>query len=325
MTGSEYVRRYARSGLLSWEAAAVALARAESEGQAASGTNLTPWPWVDLNLTAARADGGSDRATLRVMSDVLAIGPFSDHVRLPLSPGAAQSICNLFGWLLPTPWLVYQIWRASPYKLAPISMVPNRGADLYQYADHSALIDRAIDEKIAPGVSVHVMPSGGVAGIKKSVVVSDIMQPGKVVIFGWYQPPPHPDVYSNGLPMKDPNRQPWQPKSNVHDAFYVDYSHGIRPIAGTCIVNGQPMATVDLYTHPTLSRLVSNETNAQGNSALRMPRYPAAIPPRAARPASAATFPAGSNVVQRVIPTVPPPTTAYLDVYLDRQRARARA
>lgn len=315
MLGSEFVRQYATAGLGATEAAVIALARADAEGRTGGSTglppNLTPWPWFDLHLS-----NGSDAAVLKVMSDVLSIGPFGDHVRLPLTPGSAQSICNLFGWLLPTPWLVYQTWRTSPYKLAPIAMRPNKGWDLYQFADHSALIDRAI----AAGAPVSQVPSGGVSGIKKDIVVSNIVQPGKVVIFGWYQPsPPFPDVYDDGKPWQDPNRQPRQVKSNAHGDFYIDYSHGIRPVAGSCIVNGQAMATIDLYQHPTFSRLVSNESP----SALLVPRYPALVPPPQIRPASVASTtvrPASFNVVERVVPTTPTETTAYLDLY--RQRAR---
>jgi hypothetical protein len=330
MTGSEFVRQFARSGLSSWEAAAIALAREDAEGKTGGQTgrapNLTPWPWVDIRLSAPRPDGGVDTAVVPVMSDALAIGPFSDHVRLPLTPSSAQSIANLFGWLLPTPWLAYQMWRASPIKLAPIAMEPNKGADLYQYADHSALVDRAIDEKLAPGASqiltqpAAVRAPGAVSGIGKHVVVSNIYQPGKVVIFGWYRPsPPFPDVYDDGTDWRRASntRQPIQPKSNAHGDFYVDYSHLIQPVWHTSIVNGQPMPTEDLYRHPTLSRLVSNESP----SALRVVRYPAAIPPRVSRPASVAVYPASQSVVDRIVVTTPPAATAYFDIYRDRVRA----
>lgn len=318
MLGSEFVKQFATAGLGATEAAAIALARADAEGKTGGQTglppNLTPWPWFDLHLQS-----GSDTATLKVMTDVLSIGPFGDHVRLPMTPGGAQSICNLFGWLLPTPWLAYQIWRASPYKLAPIAMSPNKGWDLYQFADHSARIDQAIDEQIAPGAGVSTRPAGAVggsvAGIKKSVVVSNIYQPGKVVIFGWYRPsPPFPDVFSDGRPIDAPNRQPIQPNSNAHGDYYIDYSHGIRPVAGACVVNGQTMATEDLYQHPTLSRLV----NAENPSALRVVRYPALVKPVQSRPLSVATYPTRDNVVERIVPTTPPETTAYLDLYRQR-------
>jgi hypothetical protein len=85
--------------------------------------------------------------------------------------------------------------------------------------------------------------------------------------------------------MGTPGRQPIQPKSNVHGDFYVDYSHGVRAIAPEAIVDGRPMATVDLYQHPTLSRLVSNE------GPVRVPRYPSPVPPPARQSAHVANLP----------------------------------
>jgi hypothetical protein len=250
MTGSEFVSTYAGKGPAAWEAAALDIAR---QG------GLTPWPWVDLVLS-----DGANHAVLKVQSDVLSIGPIGDHLRLPLTPKKAQDIFNLQGWLMPTPWLVYQIWRTAPIKLSPTPAAPNKGADLRQYADHSRIIDQQIGE------------AGGhlgqlIGGEKKHVIVSNIYQPGKVLIFGWYRPAP--DVFDDGKAMTSPDRQPIQPKSNVHGDFYVDYSHGIQAIAPMAMVNGQPMATADLYQHPQLSKLVSNE------GPVRVTRYPSTIKP----------------------------------------------
>ena len=267
MNGSEFVARYHDATLPAWEAAAF---------QLASNGELTPWPFVDLPLSSA--DG--DTAVLKVQTDVLSIGPEADHVRLPMTPSGAQNILNLSGALLPTPWLVYQIWRAAQVKLVPTPMAPNRGANLQQFAAHSTLIDG----QLGSGRSGQL-----VAGHKKSVVISNIYQRGKVLIFGWYKP--SPDVYDNGLPMSNPNRQPIQPKSNVHGDFYVDYSHGIRAIGPQAIVNGQPMSTVDLYQHPTLSRLVSNE------GPVKVPRYPSSVPPFQNRPVHATEYPILLDVV----------------------------
>ncbi len=254
LTGSAFAATFGGKGLAAWEAAALALAREQG--------GLTPWPFVPLTLT----DGAGNTAILQVQTDDVAIGTLDDHIRLPLTPSAAQSILNLRGWLLPTPWLVFQIWRAAPAKLEPKGMVPNLGASMAQYAAHSALID-------AQALALNAGPDVLKAGEKKSVIVSNIAQPGKVLIFGWYRPPPAPDVFDDRKPMSAPDRQPIQPKSNVHGAFYVDYSHGIRAIAGTCLLNGTPTNTVDLYQHPTLSHLVSNE------GPVRLPRYPAIVPP----------------------------------------------
>ncbi len=272
ITGSEFVRTFGPKGLAAWEAAALAIARDDG---------LTPWTFAPLTLS----DDRGNVAIVQVQTDVAAIGTLEDHVRLPLTPSMAQNILNLRGWLLPTPWLVYQTWRAAGIKLEPEAMVPNLGANMAQYAGHSAIIDAQI---AAAGGA----PNAIRAGLKKSVVVSNIMVPGKVVIQGWYRPsPPAPDVFDDRKPWTDPTRQPRQAKSNVHGAFYVDYSHEIRAFAPVAIVNGVPMNLVDLYQHPTLSHLVSNE------GPVRTPRYPAVIPPAVNRPAHILTYPTTPYVV----------------------------
>jgi hypothetical protein len=216
------------------------------------------------------------------LADDLAIGPLEDHLRLPLRPSTAQSILNLRGWLLPTPWIVYQMWRSAPVKLTPHPL-PNRFVNMDQFVEHSAILDQEIGD--APLDALR-------AGTKKSVVVSNIYQPGKVLIHGWYRPAP--DVFDDRTPLENPRRQPRQPKSNVHAADYWDYSHGIRAVGPVALVNGQPMPTVDLYQHPTLSHLVSNE------GPVRTPRYPSPVPPAVNRPAHVLTYPTTPYVVRTV-------------------------
>ena len=268
LTGSDFARIYGGKGFAAWERAAFTLAQEED--------GLTPWPFVPLTLS----DGQGNTAVLQVQSDLLSIGPLEDHLRLPLTPQTAQSILNLRGWLLPTPWLTYQIWRAAPVKVQPHGMVPNKFQNMDQFVAHSALLDQQVGD--AP-------PDALRAGLKKSVVVSNIMLPGRVVIFGWYAP--EPDIYDNGKPMNTPGRQPLQPKSNVHFDSFWDYSHGIRAIGPVAIVNGQPMNTVDLYQHPTLSHLVSNE------GPVRAPRYPSPVLPAVNRPAHVMVYPTTPVVV----------------------------
>lgn len=269
-TGSEFVAQYAKAGYAAWEAAALEIAR---QG------GLTPFPWTDLTLV----DEHANTARLRVQTDFVAIGPLTDFVRLPMLPNSGQAILNLAGWLYPTPWLVYQIFAAAQTKLVRIPFV-NRGADLNQYAAHSAAIDAAIRAQGgAPGDGKLI------SGAKKHIVVSnDTYQAGKVLIFGWYNP--EPIVWpSNGIPYPDPRRQPIQPNSNAHGDFYEDYSHGIQAIGPDCIVTeqgGQPvkMKTVDLYQHPKLWTLVSKD------GPLKVPRYPAIVAPQANVPTPGLSF-----------------------------------
>ena len=262
MTGSDFVRDYARKGPTAWEAAALELAR---QGQ------LVPWPYVDVAVT-----DGTNSAILKVASDVLSVGTLEDHVRLPLMPIMAQNILNLSGALLPTPLLEYRIWQQAPLKLHPTGQVPNRGGDLEQYTQHSRVIDA---ELAAFGGAQGRL----VSGHKKAVLIANFYRPIKVLIGGWYRPPPAPDVIDDRRSMSAVDRQPVQPRSNVHGEGYVDYSHGIRAVGPVAIVNGQAMATEDLYRHPTLSRLVSDE------GPLKIVRYPGArVPVAAIRPPSSA-------------------------------------
>lgn len=313
-TGQEFVANYAKKGLTAWEAAALALAKQDE---------LTPWPWIDLTL-----QDGEDTVILKVQSDVLSIGPREDFVRLPLTPGAAQGIVNLFGGMLTTPWLEYQIWRNAGLKLPPTGMVPNKGADLDQYLAHSKVIDGQIaNAGQTPGNLL-------TAGQKKGVVVANFYKPGKVLIFGWYRDVfipnthdwgsakanasarlsgPATDIFDDGNPMEAPNgqggwpnRQPVQPKSNVHGDFYVDYSHGIRIVGPVCMLNGQAIPTPELYQHPTYSRLVSNE------GPLKVPRYPSPVPPAPFRPMITAQYPAAVDSIPGV-PLTPGATEVALD------------
>lgn len=251
MRGSEFLATYAKKPWPAWELAAVDLAK---KGE------FMDWGWCEVTVKKGDLTG-----ILRVQKDVFAVGEPGDYVRLPLSPERAQEIANHQGWMLETPLIAYTGWRACDLKLQRQAMVPNKGADLAQIAEHSRLIDNQIAGR-----------PGSVAGHKKSVVVGNLYQPGKVLIFGWYKP--EPDVFDDKTPLTNPERQPRQPYSNVHGSFYLDYSHGIRFVGGTMNVNGQELLTADVMQHPQLSALVSHE------GPLRMVRYPAPNKPRTTSP-----------------------------------------
>ena len=302
MLGTEFINNFSRRPLATWEAAALELGRQNL---------LTPWPYVDVTVV-----DGADTAVFGIASDVLSVGSFEDHLRLPLTPGVAQSIANLSGALLTTPWLEYVLWRAAPMKLSPTAMVPNQGANLEQYAAHSRIID---DELRSRGVT----PGTLIGGIKKGVVVANFYKAGKVLLFGWYRP--EPDVFDDGKQMGAIGRQPVQPKSNVHGDFYVDYSHGIRLVRPTCIVNGQRMETAALYQHPTLYKLANPDSvNPPGQRGpIRVPRYPASVAPAAVRMARGPSImgPAAETVVPRQgrVPFTPDPTEIALDAIARRK------
>lgn len=269
MTGSEFVSAYAKKGLPAWEAAMLALARQGA---------LCPWPLYELVLKNA----AGDQAVLTIDTDALAVGTLEDHVRMPLLPGTAQSILNLTGRLLPTPWIVYQQFRAAALKLEPVSYWPNKGADLVQYAAHSAAVDaqKGNNRLYASGTGKNIVVSN--VYLNESGKPRLIQGHTTVLIQGMYRPPPSPEVFDDHKKLEAPDRQPIQPLSYAHADFYVDYSHVVQGVWPVAVVNGREMLTEDLYRHPTLSSLVSNE------GPLRFLRYPSQVPVMQVVPAATA-------------------------------------
>jgi hypothetical protein len=261
MKASEFITRLGPRGFSTWEQAAVELAR---------NGDIPEIQWVPIPLS-----DGVHSATIYVSDDYFTVGEGGDNLRLPLTPSKAQDIANLKGALLPTPWLVYRIWQESQ-KLGRRPMVPNRGANLAQYSEHDAIVNKQIHDLGGRDIRKPL------SGHKKDVVVSNAYKPGRVVIFGWYAPD-LPDVFNDKQPWNTPNpKQPQQALSNVHGAEYVDYSHGIRFIHPIMKVDGHDVMTEDVYTSPNLSRLVSHE------GPIRTPRYPSKVPVLPLRPAPVA-------------------------------------
>ena len=89
------------------------------------------------------------------------------------------------------------------------------------------------------------IPGTLVSGHKKDLVISPRLtsNPEKLAIYGWHQ--------LNGVPI--------QPLSTVHGACYADYSHGIRLVSETALVDGERRSIYDLLDDPDLAGIVSDE------------------------------------------------------------------
>lgn len=179
---------------------------------------------------------GRDLATVWVMIDYLAIGSDEDFVRIPLNPMSAQEIADNFGCMLPTPKLVDKIYAAADIKLTPQPLQPGQKMVYNGYfLRHNDLIEQKND----PTKAVLV------AGHKKDVVITNrlLFRPNRVAIYGWHDP--------MGVPI--------QPVSLVHHSHYADYSHGIRLIHTTMLVNGKPYPTAEVLTDINYHRFLSDE------------------------------------------------------------------
>lgn len=194
------------------------------------------------NFVEVTVSNGVDTITYKVMPDYLCIGNNYDYVRVPMNPHTAQAIADQYDCTLITRKMVNDIWKQSPNKLEPRPWGPPYDLDMertHRIGTHSNTIKKQLAGKD---------PFALTSGHKKDVVLTNKLAPNnpkkRVAIYGWIQ--------SNGKPIQDLN-----PSS--HDDKYADYSHGIRLVDNYAVVNGQPMRMRDVFTHPTYSKLVSDE------------------------------------------------------------------
>lgn len=189
--------------------------------------------FVPVRVEANAVNGLRASAVYEVMPDYLAIGSDEDWVRMPMNPHTAQAFCDAFGLALPTRKMVDDIWRAAEVKLTPEPMRQDRDAPA-TYLKHHLMVEQQSH-----------LSGAFVAGHKKDVVISNRLaeRPNRVAIYGWH--------YLNGEPI--------QPLTTVHVDWYVDYSHGIRPVRQTILVDGKPMSYAELLRDPHLHVLLSDE------------------------------------------------------------------
>lgn len=186
----------------------------------------------------ATVGGRIHRGTFYVMPDYLSIGSSSDFFRMPMTPAVAQAAVDLYGCLLPTRRMVNAIWSSASLKLAPYPLSPS------QYdIDHVTTFRYHHDIIELQRYPNPMGPTMG--GTKKDVVITPLLvsNPGKVAIYGWHQ--------LNGVPI--------QPLYLGHGDYYVDYSHGIRPVWGQMSVDGVWRSVASVLADPTLHVLLSDE------------------------------------------------------------------
>jgi hypothetical protein len=196
-----------------------------------------------VTLAAAGADSVKHTVSYDVMPDYLAIGSDADYVRMPMSPHTAQAFCDAFGFVLPTRKMANDIWAAATTRVEPRPLTQEREASL-TFLQHHRIIEEQLKDAKRPSF---------VAGIKKDVVVTPRLQerPDRVAIYGWH--------YTTGAPI--------QPLYTGHVDWYVDYSHGVRPVRRAMIVDGKPLPFEKILTDVNLLHLLSDE------GPIAVPRY----------------------------------------------------
>jgi hypothetical protein len=246
--GAEFARR--TSGLSSEDRDRAVVAELERGNIPSFLGHLTP-----VKLLAHAAGGPSVAATIFVTPDYLAIGSDDDFLYVPLTYYSATIVADHFGCVLPTASMVDAIYEQSAHHLAPAPLPagPLMRSNLYLERHQ-----HRIDEQRAG------LPLGElVSGHKKDLVLSNRLRlyPGRVAIYGWHRAP----------------GEPIQPLSTVHGAQYVDYSHGVRLVSATVVVDRHPRSIYDALQDARIAPVLSREGVTRDPWALMHPT-PAAPP-----------------------------------------------
>lgn len=194
---------------------------------------------VPVRLTFQSSDGKTLNATIFAMPEYLSIGTDKDFLRIPMNLYTAAAVASHMGFILPTRKIVDAIYAQAKFHFAPQPMTagPQMRSTQY-YVTHNEKVEEQARE-------LGVTEGALVSGDKKDVVVSNRLErnPGKIAIYGWHR--------LDGEPI--------QPLSTVHGACYADYSHGIRLVSTTMLVDGQPRSVYDVLDDPALAKVISDE------------------------------------------------------------------
>lgn len=194
---------------------------------------------VPVKLTSRSPGGQLITATIFVMPEYLSIGSDNDFLRIPMNLYTAAAVATQMGFILPTRKIVDAIYQQSAFHFAPEPMTagPQMRSTEY-YRVHNQKVQ---DQFRQIGASIGALLSGH----KKDVVITNLLakNPGHIAIYGWHR--------TNGVPI--------QPLTTVHGACYADYSHGIRLVSETVLLNGEMRSIYDLLADPLFANVLSDE------------------------------------------------------------------
>jgi hypothetical protein len=198
--------------------------------------------YTDIVQTFKDTTGQVRTLVLSVLPDFLSIGNDVDYVRVPMNPLTAQRLCDTWGCTMPTTKISNIIWGASTYKLQPLPWGPPYDASMMsvdRLVAHNGRIQAQV-KKINDFDPYKIM-----AGHKKDVVVTNKLekQQKQVAIYGWHQ--------LDGKPI--------QPLYLGHENTYADYSHGIRLVSLSCVLDDVPTNLQDIFMDENLCHAVSDE------------------------------------------------------------------
>jgi len=181
----------------------------------------------------------SDYLKIPLMTSRASYAKFQNVIYVPLNFNSLKKLMKVKRWSLPTRKLVNLIYEASyampVYTIPPSDFMVSSAV----WLDHQQMLEADLGEVRWPCQEMMI------AGHKKDYVLTPRLEnrPGREAIYGFFR--------SNGTTI--------QPLSLFHDHNWIDYSQAIRFIDRRVVLNGVSMDLWDLYAHPELSSLVSDE------------------------------------------------------------------
>lgn len=219
--------------------------------EAVRGGYLRPIVWSPVDCSR-----GEHTGTIWVSEDAIAVGTEADFVRVCLSALGSQRIADELGAVLQTSRTSDLSYAQAAVKLMPQDMGPGSSAELEAMIAHSDAVERARAGR-----------SGLVRDVGKDVILSPRLlndqgaYRGRLGNFSWY---------ADSAPNRSPaGAHVWQMVATAHSDKFVDDSMTLCVVRGDMIADGASWPTAEVYAHPTLSQLVSDE------GPLPIVRYPA--------------------------------------------------
>jgi hypothetical protein len=232
--------------------------------------------------------------------DYLAIGSDTDYFLEPMTPMLAQRVSVLLNCTLPTRRMVDQIFPVAPVKMEPTPITYNNTNPPITVPWFNTYNTMVWTQRVT---FTNAYPIGAaVVGDKKDVVISTLIYndptdgvTNPVVIYGW--------PYPSGSDI--------QPLYNGHSEYYMDYSHGIRMVQQSILVDGAPNTVTNVLTSPGLAALLSDETTF-ANSVIPQPYYTVgAVAPAIITHPYGQTVKQGATVSFSVLSAGDPPLTYF--------------
>ena len=189
---------------------------------------------VGIQVSLDGKDGRQHQATYFVMSDYLAIGSDADCIRMPMTPISAMAICDKLSCELITEKISDDVFSAAERRAVPHPLTADRD-QVSAFVVHNKSIEDAFQGKV--GLLT--------VGIKKDIVLTNRLneKPHRVAIYGWH--------YPDGRAI--------QPLYVGHVDWYVDYSHGLRLMSESMLVDGFAWKVRDVLANEELCGLLSRE------------------------------------------------------------------